>query len=72
MGQRELCSLDVLRLFWPNERNSCSMFESFKEKYNTFLQTHHLIQDYNKKDYQLQKYLDNWVNYLGIDLRFIP
>ena len=38
-----------------------------EKKYNTFLQTHHLIQDYNKKDYQLQKYLDNWVNYLGID-----
>ena len=38
-----------------------------KKKYKTFLQTNHLIQDYNQKDYQLQKYLDNWINYLKID-----
>jgi len=36
------------------------------KKYNTMLQTNHLIQDYDKKDYQLQKYMDNWINYLNI------
>ena len=37
-----------------------------EKKYNTMLQTNHLIQDYDKKDYQLQKYMDNWINYLNI------
>ena len=37
-----------------------------QKKYNTTLQTNHLIQDYDKKDYQLQKYLENWINYLNI------
>ena len=41
--------------------------EILKEKnYTTQLQTHHLIQDYNQKDYQLNMYLKNWVNYLNI------
>ncbi len=38
-----------------------------KKKYSTYLQTNHLIQDYNQKDYQLEKYLENWINYLNID-----
>ena len=39
-----------------------------EKKYETYLQTNHLIQDYEQKDYQLKMYLDNWVNYLNIDL----
>ncbi len=38
-----------------------------EKKYTTYLQTHHLIQDYNQKEYQLDQYLKNWVNYLNID-----
>ena len=38
-----------------------------EKKYETYLQTNHLIQDYEQKDYQLKMYLDNWVNYLNID-----
>ena len=37
-----------------------------KKKYNTILQTNHLIQDYKEKDLQLELYLKNWVNYLNI------
>ena len=36
------------------------------KKYNTILQTNHLIQDYKEKDLQLELYLKNWVNYLNI------
>ena len=44
------------------------MFKVIKrKKYETYLQTNHLIQDYEQKDYQLKMYLDNWVNYLNID-----
>ena len=37
-----------------------------RKKYDTFLQTHHLIQDYEKKDYQLEMYKKNWIDYLNI------
>jgi hypothetical protein len=37
-----------------------------KKKYNTILQTNHLIQDYKEKDLQLELYLKNWVHYLNI------
>jgi len=37
-----------------------------EKKYNTLLQTNHLIQDYKEKDFQLEQYLKNWVNYLDI------
>lgn len=36
------------------------------KKYKTIIQTNHLIQDYNDKDYQLKKYLENWVHYLDV------
>ena len=53
-----------------NYDNMRSLLECLKilkqKKYNTTLQTNHLIQDYDKKDYQLQKYLENWINYLNI------
>ena len=37
-----------------------------KNKYKTILQTNHLIQDYNEKDYQFKEYKKNWIDYLGI------
>lgn len=36
------------------------------KKFKTILQTNHLIQDYDKKDYQLDLYLKNWVDYLNV------
>lgn len=38
-----------------------------KEKgYATFLQTNHLIHDYDKLEDEKQRYLENWVHYLGV------
>lgn len=34
--------------------------------YATFLQTNHLIHDYDKLEYEKAMYLENWVNYLGV------
>lgn len=35
--------------------------------YKTELQTNHLIQDHSQLEYQKEQYLENWVNYLGIN-----
>ena len=61
--------------YWMSIDSFDKVRESLKEcleilknkKYNTLLQTHHLIQDYDKKEYQLNQYLENWVNYLNIE-----
>ena len=37
-----------------------------QNKYNTILQTNHLIQDYKEKDFQLSQYKKNWIDYLNI------
>ena len=38
-----------------------------KEKgYGTFLQTNHLIHDYDKLEEEKRMYLENWVSYLGV------
>lgn len=37
-----------------------------KNGYPTLLQTNHLIHDYEKREYEQQLYLENWVNYLGV------
>ncbi len=37
-----------------------------ENNYKTFLQTNHLIQDYNQKDHQLKQYKKNWIEYLNI------
>ena len=34
-------------------------------KYNTELQTNHIIHEYDKLEYQRNKYIENWVQYLG-------
>jgi MoaA/NifB/PqqE/SkfB family radical SAM enzyme len=35
--------------------------------YKTELQTNHLIQDHSQLEHQKEQYLNNWVNYLGIE-----
>lgn len=36
------------------------------KRYQTFLQTNHLIHDYEQKDYEKEQYIKNWVEYLGV------
>ena len=36
------------------------------KKYKTILQTNHLIQDYKDKEFQLNEYKKNWIEYLNI------
>ncbi len=39
-----------------------------KEKgYKTYLQTNHLIHDYEQREYQKQQYIANWPEYLGVE-----
>ncbi len=33
--------------------------------YATYLQTNHLVHDYEQRDYQTQQYIANWIDYLG-------
>jgi MoaA/NifB/PqqE/SkfB family radical SAM enzyme len=37
-----------------------------QKKHKTIIQTNHLIQDYEQKDLQLKKYIENWVDYLDV------
>jgi MoaA/NifB/PqqE/SkfB family radical SAM enzyme len=37
------------------------------EKLGTYLQTNHLIHDYENIELEKKMYIDNWINYLGID-----
>ncbi|MBI4596911.1 MAG: radical SAM protein [Candidatus Omnitrophica bacterium] len=34
--------------------------------YATFLQTNHLVHDYDQREHQTQQYVTNWVEYLGV------
>ncbi len=39
-----------------------------KEKgYATYLQTNHLVHDYDQREFQTQQYIKNWVEYLGCE-----
>ena len=35
--------------------------------YKTYLQTNHLIHDYEQREYQKQQYIKNWAEYLGVE-----
>jgi len=37
------------------------------ENTGTYLQTNHLIHDYENKEVETKMYIDNWINYLGIE-----
>jgi MoaA/NifB/PqqE/SkfB family radical SAM enzyme len=37
------------------------------ENIGTYLQTNHLIHDYENKEVETKMYIDNWINYLGIE-----
>ena len=43
----------------------CYSILNSEKKYDTFLQTNHLIQDYDESEYQKSMYMKNWIDYLN-------
>ena len=44
----------------------CSAILKNNSQYTTFLQTNHLIHDYDKLEYQKECYINNWIKYLDV------
>ena len=38
-----------------------------EKRYTTYLQTNHLVHDYEQREYQAQQYITNWIEYLGVE-----